>query len=221
MSHEPCYFVGLDLGQARDFTALAILERRRLRPDDPPNKRRPVCAIRHLQRFPPGTGYPAVVERLLELLRTPALPYCDLLIDQTGVGRAAVNLVIDGVRGNVNCTLWPITLSAGHTVERVPGRGMGLYVPKKELVGTMQVLLQTRRLQIPRTLADAALLVKELENFKTKVTLDRHGTAEAWREGQHDDLVFAVALAAWMSEQSLPPLWQPPPRPTVSRGMVW
>jgi hypothetical protein len=221
MSAEQRYFVGLDLGQACDFTALAILERRQLRRDDPPAKRRPVCALRHLQRFPPGTGYPAVVERLLELLRNPALPKCDLLVDQTGAGRAAVNLVIDAVRGHADCTILPITISAGHTVERVPGHWMGLYVPKKELVGTVQVLLQTRRLQIPRTLPDATLLVRELENFRTKVLLDRHATVEAWREGQHDDLVFAVALAAWMSERSLPVLWEPPPEPTSTRLRAW
>jgi hypothetical protein len=44
--------------------------------------------------------------------------------------------------------------------------------------------------------------VKELENFRVKVTTARTDTFEAWREGQNDDLVLAVALAAWIGEQT-------------------
>jgi hypothetical protein len=36
---------------------------------------------------------------------------------------------------------------------------------------------------------------------------------EAWREGPHDDLVLAVALAAYFGEQGLPLLHDPPPEP--------
>jgi hypothetical protein len=34
-----------------------------------------------------------------------------------------------------------------------------------------------------------------------KATLSPKDTLEAWREGPHDDLVLAVAIAAWQSEQ--------------------
>ncbi len=78
------------------------------------------------------------------------------------------------------------------------------HIPKTELVGTLQVLLQTRRLRIARGLPDAELLVHELENFKLKMALARDESMEAWREGPQDDLVFAAALAAWVGEQALP-----------------
>jgi hypothetical protein len=68
----------------------------------------------------------------------------------------------------------------------------------------MQLLMQARRLHIARMLPDAAILIQELTNFKVKLTAAAHETFEAWREGQHDDLVLAVALAAWMGEQALP-----------------
>ena len=77
-------------------------------------------------------------------------------------------------------------------------------MPKKELVASLQVLLQTRRLKVAKTLPEAATLVRELETFRVKVTEAANETFGAWREGQHDDLVLAVALAAWMGERCLP-----------------
>jgi hypothetical protein len=110
-------------------------------------------------------------------------------------------MLADALRGQVSCLLFPMTLTAGHAV--TGGEAGGLYVPKKELIGTLQLLLQTRRLQVARTLTDAAVLIKELENYRIKVTTARQETFESWREGQHDDLVLAVALAAWLGEQAL------------------
>jgi hypothetical protein len=119
----------------------------------------------------------------------------------------------------VTCTYYPVIITAGH--EAAWGEG-GLHLPRKELVGVLQVLLQTRRLHIPRTLSEASLLVRELENFKAKVTLAGGDTMEAWREGEHDDLVLAVALAAWVGEQALPPLEEPPEDTVITRLVpVW
>jgi hypothetical protein len=39
-----------------------------------------------------------------------------------------------------------------------------------------------------------------MQNFKAKITASANETFEAWREGQHDDLVLAVALAVWGGE---------------------
>jgi hypothetical protein len=112
-----------------------------------------------------------------------------------------VALLADELRGNVTCSFCPVTLTTGH---EVTSGDSGLFVPKKELVSVLQVLLQLRRLRVARTLPDALLLVRELENFRVKVTTARTETFESWREGQHDDLVFAVALAAWVGEQAGP-----------------
>jgi len=46
------------------------------------------------------------------------------------------------------------------------GTTCGLVVPKLELVGTMQVLLQTQRLKIADSLPEAPVLVRELEVFR-------------------------------------------------------
>jgi hypothetical protein len=203
MVRQQCYFVGLDLGQAQDFTALAVLERPLVCRGDPRALRRPAYALRHLRRFPLGTPYPEVIEAVVRLLRTPPLAGTVLGVDQTGVGRAVVDLIADGLRGRVTCTFCPVTLTS---CPAVPA-GDGLCVPRKELVGVLQVLLQTRRLQVARTLPEAPLLVRELETFKAKVAVARDGAPEAWREGANDDLV--LALAAWLGEQALPTLADP------------
>jgi hypothetical protein len=219
MSESERCFVGLDLGQAQDFTALAVLQRPHVYPGDPPARRRPDYALRHLQRFPLGTPYPEVVKAVLGLLRTPPLPGCVLVIDQTGVGRPVVDLLADGLRDHVTCSFFPVTITAGH--EATVGEGGGLRVPKKELVAAVQVLLQSRRLHVARSLPDAPVLVRELENFRVKVTASAHETFEAWRERDHDDLVLAVALAAWVGERALPPLEDPDEETTVTRLVPW
>ena len=43
------FITGLDLGQARDFTAIAVLERTNVPPIDPPLKAEDHYAVRHLE----------------------------------------------------------------------------------------------------------------------------------------------------------------------------
>lgn len=60
-----------------------------------------------------------------------------------------------------------------------------------------------RRLKIAAGLELASVLTAELENFRSKTSLAGHnsyGAGEDWREGHHDDLVLAVALACWYGE---------------------
>jgi hypothetical protein len=205
------YFVGLDLGQAADFTALVVLERRRLHHQDPPAERQPPYQLRHAQRWQLGTPYPAIVADVVELMKKDPLPGCLLVVDQTGVGRPVVDLFTAALaRDRSTCRFLPVTITAGRTVNA--GDQGGLCVPKKDLVGTLQALLSTRRLEIAAGLPEARVLVKELQNFRVKITPAAHETFEAWREGDHDDLVLATALPAWAGEQALPGEGQPPPR---------
>src|SRR4029079_4449270 len=76
-------------------------------------------------------------------------------------------------------------------------------IPKKDLVGELQVLLQGRRLHLASGLTHADDLVKELTNFRIKLTPTANDLVTTWREGRHDDLVLAVAIAAWAGEKNL------------------
>lgn len=192
----PLYF-GLDLGQRQDPSALVAMEQIRppMPPAGPPGSPAPVpgparYAVRGLKRWPIGTSYVQIVDDTFKYTQRAS---CVLVVDQTGVGRA----VVDMFRLRILVPLWPITITAGLHAAEEPD---GWRVPKKDLVSVLQVLLGARRLGILKTLPEAALLERELQNFRVKITAAANETYGAWREGEHDDLVLAVALAAWVAE---------------------
>jgi hypothetical protein len=198
--------VGFDPGQANDYAALAVLERR-----DPPGAGPDVTrpshyAVRHLGRWPLGTAYPKVVADVARLVRAlPANPV--LAVDATGVGRPVVDLLH---QERLSASIYPITITGGLGV--TAGQ-IGPNVPKRDLVSTLQVLLQTRRLKIARGLAEARTLVEELSLFQVKLTVAAHETFGPGKERAHDDLVLATALAAWLAENR--------PEPNTGSLIVW
>ena len=194
------YFVGLDLGRPSEPTALAVLSRERLTPRDRTD-RRPTYALSHLKRFPPGTPYPAVLAGLVALLKAPVLHRSWVLADYTGAGWPVQQMLAGGLKGTVCCHYSAVILTASGTM--VPGGRGGLAIPKADVVGTLQVLLQTRRLRIAKELPEVQTLTRELAAYRPKVTL-APAEATTWREGAHDDLVFAAGLAAWGGEAALP-----------------
>ncbi|HEY7310271.1 MAG TPA: hypothetical protein VH643_12985 [Gemmataceae bacterium] len=190
------FVIGLDLGQTQDFTALAVLQRNQS-DAGPSGLPSPDYALRHLRRFPLGTPYTEIVPAVARLTGTSPLSGSPLIVDQTGVGRAVVDMLRQAVGWVV-----PLTITGGHAVTRTEDGSY--HVPKKELVTCLQVVMQARRLQIARRLPDAALLVRELQNFQVKITAAAHETFGVWRDGQHDDLVLALALACWWAERHPP-----------------
>jgi hypothetical protein len=57
------------------------------------------------------------------------LPGYLVVVDQTGVGRAVVDVLADKLRGRVTCRMAPVTITAVHAPS--VGEGGGLRVPKK------------------------------------------------------------------------------------------
>jgi hypothetical protein len=86
---EAFYTVGLGLGQTIDYTALAVVERPSVSLDG-----QPPYALRHLQRFHPGTPYTQIVPAVARLVAMPPLVGdVTLVADPTGVRRAVVDLL--------------------------------------------------------------------------------------------------------------------------------
>jgi len=204
------YLVGLDLGQAQDYTALAVVEQvggaptvldlsgsAYRRPDPRQRQERhwePArYHVRHLERFRLGTPYPDVVKRVQGLCAAPSLGDYELIVDATGVGAPVVDLLSEAGLAPI-----AVTITAGNAVTYEDG---GYRVPKRDLVSTLQVLLQTERLKVAEGLPEAATLVREMLAFEVKITDTAHDMYGAWREGAHDDLVLAVALACWYGER--------------------
>lgn len=196
-------YLGLDLGQSDDYTALCLVSRT----DATDGGRYEVI---YLERAPLGTPYPLVVDRVKQLRNDPqAIRYRamhvdgkripapfkpDVVIDRTGVGMPVVDMA-------KAAGLSPIAvhITGGDQVTR---EGNVYRVPKRDLVGVLQVVFQTGRLKIASGLNFAPTLVGELQNFKIKINpVTAHDSYGAWREGTHDDLVLAVSLAVWWGER--------------------
>ncbi len=184
------FILGLDLGQAQDYTALGILER------NGSSKKDRKYQLRHLERLPLGTTYPAVVTHVKELMaKDPLRGRVLLVVDATGVGLPVIDLLKqEGLR--------PIGITITGGTEATSVRG-GYHVPKRDLVINLQVLFQSERLKAAESLPLARTFVNELLGFKVKINTRGHDSYEAWREGVHDDLVLAVSLAAWYGQHQV------------------
>lgn len=184
------FILGLDLGQMQDYTAIAIMQR------FGETKMNAIYHLRYLERLKLGTSYPEVVRRVKELIdNEPLLDNTHLVADATGVGIAVIDILKEA-------KLLPIPVSITNG-EMVTSNGLYWKVPKRELVSQLQVLFQLGNLKIAESLPEATTLVQELMSFKVKITENANDTYGSWREGTHDDLVLAVALAAWWGQRAL------------------
>jgi hypothetical protein len=210
-------FIGLDLGQQHDYTALVLSE-----PVDAPTGKKvmrqktnrhgvilgpvetdelhTVHEVRHLQRWPLGTGYPEIVEHVRKMIASPELedePVC-LALDATGVGRPVYDMFLAEL-GWVSGGLLPVVIHGGADEHHHSGVAR---VPKRELVSRAVKLLQKRELKIATTLPFAETLIGELKAFRLKINVNTgHDSYEAWRERDHDDLVLALCIALWAAEK--------------------
>src|SRR2546430_358834 len=92
------YFVGLDLGQSRDHSALAVVERAEVFGDldyvTYERRRALRYRVRFLERVRLGTPYPDVVGRVREGVRRPELAgRCTLVMDATGGGAPVLGML--------------------------------------------------------------------------------------------------------------------------------
>lgn len=184
------YVVGVDLGQARDYTAISIVELIEGRWLSGTAKE-PEVHVRHLERVPLGTSYPDVVARVTQLRQ--ALGWVsELVVDATGVGRPIVDLFRQS-----SAKVTAVTITGGDTANVEKTRsGEDWRLPKQDLIGTLLTLLHTKRFHVAQELQMTQMLVDELLNFEVKITASANETYSA-RSGAHDDLVLATALACW------------------------
>ncbi|MHB9132905.1 MAG: hypothetical protein ACYDBB_17700 [Armatimonadota bacterium] len=195
------FCVGLDLGKAQDYTAMAIVETLEHSTVGAPGAGRPLplCHLRHLQRFPLGTPYTELAVHMKALMDRPPLRVVDpldgirsratLIVDATGVGAPVVELLNrQGLRPI------EILIHGGAAVRRAGVRQY--HLPKRDLIMGLQVAFQERRLLVADGLPEGPIFVQELMNIDYNFT-PAGNDVYVHREGAHDDLVLAVALAHW------------------------
>jgi hypothetical protein len=183
------FYVGLDLGQLNDYTATVVAEK--VEREDEEYE----LHIRHIERYR-DVKYPEVVEGTRRLMSAVAVRgEISLAVDRTGVGVAVTDML-----RRAGLAFDAVTITAGDTETQSSWHDWR--VPKRDLVGGLQVLLQSGRLKIAQSLEHAGTLRAELLNFRVKINVaTAHDSYEAWREGDHDDLVLAAALAAWKAQK--------------------
>ena len=195
--------VGIDLGKTNDYTAIVVLEGREQ------GGARHYDAV-HLERLQTGTPYPRQAERIKELhdalVRTktgsleewvgvhePAT--VRMVVDQTGVGQAVVDMLRDK-----GLSMRAVTITGGDSVSHGPA---SVRVPKRDLVAVLQVVTQTGRLKVPSSHPLARNLVDEMLAFRLTVNNRGHDSyGNDWRQNPHDDLVLALAMVLWDAERS-------------------
>src|ERR1041384_261159 len=188
------YLFGLSVGQVMDFSALAILEEQQREQTSDPK----VLHCRHLQRWTLRTPYEQIgtdTAKLLNRQEVRSEGRNILAIDATGVGLPVVNLF---KQAKINANIKPCLLTGG---DEVTDEGEFTRIPKRDLVSTAQIAFQSGRLKIAEGLEHTQQLVSELTSFQTKVVLSAGPVETAWREGKNDDLVLAVMVALWQSQQ--------------------
>lgn len=215
--------LGLDLGQRRDPTALALVERVSTEDNGRPAEStlpcnvqefifqmharrlemearaaRDVFQLRLLERLPLGLSYPEIVASVVDLTWEVAKEgKCQLVVDGTGVGAPVTDLLRRALLDRFGSTdgLSQLIFTGGYTVHE---EGERIFVPRNDLVTTIEVLLECKRLVIASDLPLASELVEELENIHRRI-LPPTGKESfvPWREKCHDDLVFALAVALW------------------------
>lgn len=193
------FVVGLDVGQAVDPSAIAIIHYTRT-----PLKTWKPDLIRqlwkqdkierfdvvHLERIPLGTPYPTQIEHVRALLSRPPLDTLrpKFVLDETGCGRPVADLFD-------RAGLLPerVLITAGNEVVRGSG-ARSWHVPKSFLIAGLDARLHCGELKIAAALRDASILANELKDFERSVSQAGRTTWNA-RVGAHDDLILAVAIA--------------------------
>lgn len=194
------HFVGVDLGQKQDFTALCVVEKLERRYDVVDKVtwqrlRETIYCLRYLQRVPLGTPYPAVVARVMKLVKNPKMMGpCEVVVDATGVGGAVLDMMRAAWPGG---RLVPVTITGGNAAVR---SGTAWSVPKRDLVVGLQVMFEKGEVRIAGNVPEQGKFLKELMGMRVKVSAAGRDSYGSRREGEHDDLVLAVAMACWRAK---------------------
>jgi hypothetical protein len=228
------WLIGVDVGQVHDPSAMVIASIARQYRG---RERWLHYECRYIERFPLGLAYPAMVQAVARYIRQLPLPrdrreplydpntglaiwrpdYWRLIVDATGVGRPIVDLFRLE-------QLHPIAVTVTHGDRVTEERWDEVRVPKRLLIGAFQVVMQTERFKVAQALPHARTLIQEAQNFQYKITPTGTDTYGAWREGTHDDVLFAGALTAWYGERQWPPQYrsgQGRPQKASYSGLKW
>ena len=184
---EVQYFLGVDLGLRRDPTAMAVLKRevRATGLRDPVSLEwgvETVMTLEEVTRAPLETPYAEVGQILDSLLRSlPGQAGKVVAVDATGAG----DPVVAQLRAaRLPATLRPVVITSGQSTGRLPHAAS---VPRRFLLENLRRMLEVGLFTVKPGMRGLEDLTRELTSLG----------AEGYRG--HDDMAFALALAAWVA----------------------
>ena len=186
-------FMGVDIGQKRDHSAICVAET-----DKRNNGQRQVLhyTVRYLQRFQLGFSFLELAQRIAtvaERIERKAGDAPLIYVDATGLGMPVVDLLCD--EGGWAWDLTPVYFNHGdRRTEDGVGWDREVKLGKAYLVSRLQTLLQAGYLHLPRT-PEAKALAQELRDYEIEVTEDANDRYGDFKVGSQDDLVTALGLA--------------------------
>lgn len=191
--HTPktAWFLGLDLGQRQDFTALAALELKwAITGRDMATWQHqwtPSLIIRSLDRYELAQSYATYVDAVedsVQAIRShDATSKIHLALDAAGPGAPIVD---DFRNSGIDAGIHPITITGGaHPSHSTHGAN----VPRRALVSRTLLLMERGTLQVQPGLDNWPELREELLRLRAR---DTHSKA-------HDDLAIALTLAVWQA----------------------
>lgn len=200
------FYVGLDLGQRQDYTAIAVVERHRILSGevhagtrDRSEKVRYRCRL--LRRMPLGTGWVEVVDRVRNLMQSKELrDRSTLVVDASGVGSPVVEML----RKSAGCPIDPVTITAGNHL-KIDTHGYKM--PRHELMSQLALMLEKRELEISSHAGEIENVRNELRNLRIRFGSKGQERFDPDKQSVHDDLVIAMALGFWKAKRSYPSLW--------------
>ena len=201
---EPKWYLGLDLGQRHDHSALAAIELiwifRGICRVTYVHHYQPEAVIRSLTRFPLGTCYDEL-QKIVES-RLDNLPPSkkELIIDAGGPGPPVVDRLRKTLPGNVK--ILPVIITGGKGINTLTGGYTG--IPRRTLITTLLLAMGTGSLVCEEATENFVKFEDELVELRGDNT--HPGTSRA-----HDDLVMAVSLALSSATRDVPDLLPQPP----------
>lgn len=186
------WFAGLDLGQRRDHTALAVVRRVLL----PSRTRRDPVTWEWLQEetlevvalhvFPLHQTYAEMSGQILRLLSEAQAPCrIRLAVDNSSVGGELVSTLTAEAKRIARIVPVTITSGAQPSVSRY-----GHNIPRRDLLNRLAAALERRELLFSPSVPppDRAQLLSSLQAIRADYTC---------APGRHDDLPIALSLALW------------------------
>lgn len=193
---ESDYVLGVDLGKTNDPAVFSAA----LREEAPGDwdRQRFTLSLRVLHQEPLGTRYQDVIAHLADLVQflyNQEGLAVSVAVDATGVGEPVMELVRENdVLKDVS---WGICISGGQSVRKDRGHPNDLVVPKKDLVGALQVALQEGLFRCHPSLPLLGELRDQMLQFREKKK--SRVTAFEGAGTTHDDVVMSAAYICWLS----------------------